>query len=71
MFAFRQATHKLRGDGNMVEHMSGVPSIIVDGLMARFTEIPRGSTQYGHLHGSLFSQVDSNLLTSLQATNHI
>jgi hypothetical protein len=45
MLAFRQAAHQLRHGGSVAESMSSVPTIIVDGLVSRFTEIPRGSTQ--------------------------
>ena len=45
LFAFRQAVRVLHREGNLEERMAGVPSVIVDGLTARFTETPRGSTQ--------------------------
>ena len=45
MMAFRSATFKLADKEAMYKRLSGVPTVIVDGLLAKFTETERDSTQ--------------------------
>lgn len=46
MLAFRQAVSRKDTDKDTLgEKMIGVPSIVVDSLFSRFTEVPRGSTK--------------------------
>ncbi|KIM90013.1 hypothetical protein PILCRDRAFT_812811 [Piloderma croceum F 1598] len=44
MLAFRNATFKKFERSAVEERLSGVPSIVIDGLFSRFTETSRGST---------------------------
>ena len=47
MLAFRRVTeHKAVERDQVYEKMAGVPGVVVDGLLARFSEVPRGSTGY-------------------------
>ena len=47
MLAFRRVTeHKAVERDQVYEKMGGVPGVVVDGLLARFSEVPRGSTGY-------------------------
>ncbi|GLB44229.1 putative rpa49 subunit specific to nuclear rna polymerase i [Lyophyllum shimeji] len=48
MLAFRQATRFTKGStkDQITEKMNGVPSVVVDGLISRFTETARGSSSY-------------------------
>jgi DNA-directed RNA polymerase I subunit RPA49 len=46
MFAFRWASKGAIEKTQLQEKLGGVPSIIVDGLLARFTETSRGSAKY-------------------------
>jgi DNA-directed RNA polymerase I subunit RPA49 len=45
MLAFRNATSKQFDKNTVEERMSSVPSIVIDGLLSRFTETARGSTK--------------------------
>lgn len=46
MFAFRHAIGKRVEKEKVYEKLAGVPGIIVESLLARFTELPRGSTRF-------------------------
>lgn len=51
MFAFRRLVdRRIVEKDQFHEKMAGVPSIIVDSLLARFTEVSRGSTTYVFQH---------------------
>lgn len=45
MLAFRKATFKNFERSTVEERLSGVPGIVIDGLLARFTESSRGTTK--------------------------
>ena len=46
MFSFRLAAHKLCNDKEaMSQRLGGFPSIVVEGLLSRFTETMRGTTE--------------------------
>jgi DNA-directed RNA polymerase I subunit RPA49 len=45
MLAFRNATSRKFERSTVEERLSGVPSIVIDGLFSRFTESSRGSTK--------------------------
>ena len=45
MMAFRNLTTRKFDKSNVYEKLSAVPSIIIDGLVSRFTETPRASTE--------------------------
>ena len=46
MFAFKQTSSKTIEREKMYERLSAVPSIVVDGLLSRFTETARGSSTF-------------------------
>lgn len=47
MMAFKHAARGLKGDkAKLQERLKSVPSIIVDGLVSRFMEMPRESNEY-------------------------
>lgn len=49
MMYFRNLTIRKFDKSTIYEKLSAVPSIVIDGLMSRFTETPRGSTELGVL----------------------
>ncbi|KAG6374130.1 RNA polymerase I associated factor, A49-like protein [Boletus reticuloceps] len=62
MMAFRNITFRKFDKLIVYEKLSGVPSIIIDGLISRFTETPRGSTE-----PQSTSQTETLLLTHMFA----
>jgi hypothetical protein len=46
MIAFHKATFKNISKDVIQQKLSMVPSIVIDGLLSRFTETARGSTEY-------------------------
>jgi DNA-directed RNA polymerase I subunit RPA49 len=47
MFAFRSAAGRNVPERTaLLERLAPAPEVVVDGLLARFTETPRGSTKY-------------------------
>ncbi|KAH7920228.1 RNA polymerase I associated factor, A49-like protein [Leucogyrophana mollusca] len=62
MLAFRNATFKKFDKASVQEKLAGVPGAVVDGLLARFTETARGSTE-----ARVTSQSETLLLTSMFA----
>ncbi|KAH7907255.1 Rpa49 subunit specific to nuclear RNA polymerase I [Hygrophoropsis aurantiaca] len=62
IFAFRSATFKKIEKTAIQEKLSAVPSVVIDGLLSRFTETARGSTE-----ARMTSQTETLLLTSLFA----
>jgi hypothetical protein len=49
MMSFRNQIIRKFDKSSVYDTLSAVPSIIIDGLMSRFTETPRGSTELGVL----------------------
>lgn len=47
MMSFRYLTNRKFERPTVYEKLSAVPSIIIDGLVSRFAETPRGSTELG------------------------
>ena len=47
MMFFRNLTTRKFDKSTVYEKLSAAPSIVIDGLMSRFTETPRGSTELG------------------------
>lgn len=45
MMSFRNLTSRKFDKSTVYKKLSAVPSIIIDGLLSRFTETPRGSTE--------------------------
>ena len=46
MMSFRNLTLRKFNKSAIYDKLSSVPSIIIDGLLSRFTETPRGSTEF-------------------------
>ncbi|KAF8549007.1 RNA polymerase I associated factor, A49-like protein [Imleria badia] len=62
MMSFRNLTIRKFDKLTVYEKLSAVPSIVIDGLMSRFTETPRGSTE-----PQSTSQTETLLLTHMFA----
>ncbi|KAH0833917.1 RNA polymerase I associated factor, A49-like protein [Lanmaoa asiatica] len=60
--SFRNLTIRKFDKSTIYDKLSAVPSIIIDGLMSRFTETPRGSTE-----PQSTSQTETLLLTHMFA----
>ncbi len=46
MFAFKNASKLVNDKQALQERLKGVPSVVVDGLLSRFTETSRDKNQY-------------------------
>jgi len=66
MMAFHKATFKNIDKTVIQQKLSAVPSVVVDGLLSRFTETARGSTEYIH-----YTTLIATILTALQGTKDI
>lgn len=45
MMAFRQSTTRDADKSRLAERFPGIPSVVLDGLVSRFAESPRGTEQ--------------------------
>ena len=66
MMAFHKATFKNIDKAAIQQKLSIVPSIVIDGLLSRFTETPRGSMEYVH-----YTLLIAAVLTAFQSTKDI
>lgn len=48
MMAFKQSTFRDADRTRLTERLSGVPAVVIDGLISRFTESARGTEACVH-----------------------
>jgi len=66
MMAFHKCTFKNIDKTAIQSRLSAVPSVVVDGLLSRFTETARGSTEYVY-----HTLIVPAILTAFQVTKDI